>query len=417
MSRSRTLVAPPNALSSGSSRIHGLLGGIAVVFIYIGLFLRDYFVASELPTVPAAFFAIGLTVGVVPSVIRSTTSGHASHYVIVAAAISWWLLLLAANGGPVIASYVSGVICAFIIANSAPTLFIRILGLHLGISIAIQVSEYFSQEYFFVVTTEEGIDLDSEFFGGARGVFRAKGLFPGALSTVAFAYWIAFVNRRSLLATLGLLVSSYLAVGRLGIFIGALILFWRMGGRKLSMRHWALMLIPVVAMYVLLPADKATIEFITLTFDPGSSNNLARVFFWKASLSEYLNYDGFAQLIGRYGYIKGIGLFTESDFLQLLLDYGLLGLTAYVLAVARLLVLCLRRHDREGLFTLCLIVALMTVFPFVQSLFSATLFWLYYFLYERNCLSDPERQPVRRLAVQKAAAIAPHAESGVSFAP
>ena len=70
---------------------------------------------------------------------------------------------------------------------------------------------------------------------------------------------------------------------------------------------------------------------------------------------------------------------TENDFLRLLLDCGLVGFLLYGGAILMLIARAVKLKDFEGLLSASLIIVLMNLFPFVQSLSSALLFWIYFF--------------------------------------
>ncbi len=124
--------------------------------------------------------------------------------------------------------------------------------------------------------------------------------------------------------------------------------------------------------------------YISSAFDIGSDQNISRFYFWLNSIEHFLNYDVVASLFGDYGFILREEGGTENDFLRMLLDNGIAGACIYVVAIGLMAWKAVRRRDWAGLSVVALIIVSMNIFPFVQSLSSSLLFWLYAFSYCRE---------------------------------
>ncbi|HKF94630.1 MAG TPA: hypothetical protein VKB96_08515, partial [Gammaproteobacteria bacterium] len=123
---------------------------------------------------------------------------------------------------PNTSSYYIAPLLAYLLINTAPRTFFTLIVIHLIVSLGIQMAEYLTDTYLFAVQSRDGVVIDEVFMGGELEILRAKGLFPGSLNAVAFAAWLAFLYRgRSLFAGL-MLLSAFLASGRLGIVVATI---------------------------------------------------------------------------------------------------------------------------------------------------------------------------------------------------
>lgn len=293
-------------------------------------------------------------------------------------------------------SYYIAIPCAFVIVNLNPRRFIQILLFHLLMTLLIAAFEYFSGQYLFIYQADDGTALDESLFGGGLEIFRAKGMFQGPLSAVAFALWMAFIIRGSVPASAVLFLCAFFASGRLGMLTSTLLIslrFLRGGASSLfKMMPWFLSLI-IIAILLFSFSDENRILFIASALDVDNDQNVSRYYFWLASLGYYLSYSPLDMLFGNYGFILKQEGGTENDFLRLLLDCGFMGFSLYAGAILALITKAIRRRDSEDLLIALLIIGLMNIFPFVQSLSSALLFWLYFFAtIDRSVASSKRRQ-------------------------
>lgn len=357
---------------------------LAIGLLYAAIYLKDWASQWLSGTAAIVVLAMGLFIGVLGLLTRGKTARSISTpgWLIVAVFSAAWVLTLATKGVVNMSSYYIAIPCAFVIVNLNPRRFIQVLLLHLLITFLIAAFEYFSGQYFFIYQADDGTELDESLFGGGLEVFRAKGMFQGPLSAVAFALWMAFLMRGSVPAGGVLFLCSFFASGRLGmltstVLIGSRLLLGRAGSsdRKLP---WLLGLV-VIATLLFAFSDENRLFFISSALDLENDQNVSRVYFWLTSLGYYLSYGPLDLLFGNYGFILKQEGGTENDFLRLLLDCGLVGFGLYAGAIVALIKKAIRRRDREDLLIALLIIALMNIFPFVQSLSSALLFWVYFF--------------------------------------
>lgn len=357
------------------------LGRASLVLLYAAVYLKDLASGWVSSSMAILVLAVGLVLGFAPLLMRRSPPSRASIMVLTMLVVAWTLTLVG-KGILNTSSYYLAIPCAFVVVNTNPRLFIKLLIAHLVATLTIEMFEYFSGHYFFIYHAQDGTELDESLFGGSLDVFRAKGMFQGPLSAVAFALWMAFLFRGSVPAASMLFFCAFFASGRLGMFTSLFLLVARFmnGGSKSVWRvlPWALGI--AAAGWLLLSfSDDNRRFFILSALDIGNDQNVSRVEFWLLSLKYYLSYSPIDMLVGNYGFILRREGGTENDFLRLLLDCGLIGFFIYAGAIITLLVRALRLRDREDLLIALLIISLMNIFPFVQSLSSALLFWVYFF--------------------------------------
>jgi hypothetical protein len=382
-----------------------LAGTFAVGLLYAAVYLKDW--ASIWIGTPVVIGVLGA--GLLVGALSIFAGGGAaapevqqrSNRVLVLAMVLW-AVSMAMQGRPLLSNYYLSVPCAWVAVNCNRDLFLKLLVAHLVATVLIEAYEYVSGSYLFIYVASDGTELDPNLFGGGQDVFRAKGLFQGPLSAVAFALWIAFLYRPRLAAIFGLFAVAFFASGRLGMLTSVVLLASRLVPGHGIAAGRALLIVPVVilAMVALVATvSEDRLAFIMSALDLENDQNVSRLEFWAVSLSHYLNYDVVEKLFGSYGFIQEEEGGTESDCLRLLLDCGILGLLMYLLAIGRLVLDSLRFRDRDGALVAGLIVVLMNVFPFVQSLSSTLLFWVYVFdaARERQAEADDAGAPEPRL--------------------
>lgn len=287
------------------------------------------------------------------------------------------------TGRLALSGYYLAIPCGFVIVATDLPFFLKLLLVHLGLSLAMQSVEYATGQYFFYSYTIDGTEVNEDLFSGARDILRAKGMFQGPLNAVAFAFWMGFLFRGNLLLAAAILYCSFFAVGRLGLTVGTVLFAFRVLRLKVdrvppsrALAAGATMVGIGLLLYFAADSWKA---FVSTAFDPDNDQNTSRLDYWTQSIAYFSGYTPTDKLFGRHGFILSQIGGTESDWLRLLLDTGLTGLTCYGVAVASLLVTSLRRRDGEALFLTILVGTLMSIFPFIQSISSTLLFWVFTF--------------------------------------
>ncbi|MDE1947011.1 MAG: hypothetical protein KGL43_06885 [Burkholderiales bacterium] len=358
-------------------------GTLSLCLIYVAIYLKDWASGWMSSSLALGVLVAGLAIGFGSIAIRSNPlrSLQPASLAALLAFVVAWCLTLATTDTANLSSYYLAIPCAFVIVNTNPSAFFKVLLVHLVLTITIQFFEYASGQYFFVYQASDGTQLNEELFGGGLGVFRAKGLFQGPLSAVAFAYWMAFLSRGSMVAAGALFLCAFLASGRLGMLTACALIAVRMlgGGRGASTKSLllAFVVIALGAAALFASADADRLYFISTALDLGNSQNQSRFEFWLAALTYFLSYSPLHLIFGNFGFILHQEGGSESDFLRLLLDCGVVGFGIYIAAIGALIGRAFRRGDREGLFIALTVIALMNIFPFVQSLSSSVLFWMY----------------------------------------
>lgn len=361
------------------------IGKLSIVLMYASIYLKDYASIWISTSVVSIVLAIGLSLGIAAWAMRRSTSvfsGERASMIVLAWLIITWVLSTGATGILNTSSYYIAVPCAVVIINIDPRLFLRLMLAHFALTIVVQGAEYYSEQYLFIYQATDGTELDEALFGGSLDIFRAKGMFQGPLSAVAFGMWMAFLLRGNVPIAALLLISSFLASGRLGMLTALLLLAFRLLNGKRSAgsrRRQFVLLLGLIGIFValFLTSNENRLFFISSALDVDNDQNVSRVFIWLTALSHYLSFGPIELMFGNFGFINNAEGATESDFLRLLLDCGLLGLLLYAGAVAVLLVKAAREKDAEDGLVVILIIMLMNIFPFVQSLSSAVLFWIY----------------------------------------
>lgn len=360
-----------------------LLGKASLILIFASVYLKDaasnWVSSSTAVIVLGAGLALGFVALPRTSSLFRVSRASASVLTLLLAAFA---LTLVGQGGLNLSSYYLAIPCAFVVVNLNPSLFLRLLLLHLAATLVIEVFEYFSGNYFFIYLASDGTSLDESLFGGGLDVFRAKGMFQGPLSAVAFALWMAFLFRGSVHLAAVLFFCAFFASGRLGMLTSLVLLVLRFlqNGTK-SMARVLFLFVALVAIAIVLFAfaDENRQFFMLNALDLGNDQNMSRIDFWFKSLTYFSNFSPVEMLVGNYGFILRREGGTENDFLRLLLDCGLIGFLMYAGALLTLLIRAFRSRDWEDILTVLLILLLMNIFPFVQSLSSGLLFWVYFF--------------------------------------
>lgn len=362
------------------------LGRIAIVLLYASIYWKDYASVWMSSAVASIVLAIGLTLGMLVWVVRRTAKkipGERVGFIMLLFMVISWALTSMATGNINLSSYYIAIPCSVVIAMVDPRLFLRLMLLHFSLSFFVQIFEYFSGQYFFIYQGSDGVELDETLFGGSLDIFRAKGMFQGPLSAVAFGMWMAFLLRGNMFVAALLLISSFFASGRLGMLTAVVLLVFRQiqSNRDKTLKwsqSWQLLALIFSFVILMLTSDANRLFFISNAFEVENDQNVSRLLFWVTALNHYLSFGWIEIIFGNFGFIQKTEGATENDFLRLLLDCGLVGFLVYVSSIIAVLIRAIRNNDMEGIFVCILIVILMNIFPFVQSLSSAVLFWIYF---------------------------------------
>ncbi|MFM9434681.1 hypothetical protein ACFDR9_001742 [Janthinobacterium sp. CG_23.3] len=362
---------------------------LVALCIYMSVYLKDFASGFLPPIVSLVFLALGGGVGtvlVLAKIRRKAPVNQASLNVAVCC-IAAWCVSMAVTRTWNASNYYIAIVAAFVVVNTAPRFFLKLLVFHFVASVAIQGMEFITGDYFFVYKAADGDLLNEELFGGGMAILRTKGMFQGPLSAVAFGLWMAFIFRGSALFAFGLLLSAYFATGRLGMSAGAVLLLYRFFVKRNDTGKIKILLsllgVAAIAYALFKVIDADRLDFISAAFNLGNDQNVSRVYFWQKSLIYYLNYSSLEMIFGNFGFIGVREGGTENDFLRIALDNGAVCLVIYLSAI---LLLLFSRPRRDGAsaeikFMMLMIIALMNIFPYIQSLSSTLLFWIFMFIY------------------------------------
>ena len=359
------------------------IDSVVILILYLSVYLKDLgslFINSSSVII---ILIIGCGVGIT-RIFFKTLAGiklWPNSFNIIAIFSVFWIVSFVFTQIPNFSSYYLSILIAFIIINTNPRLFIIILLIHFLISISIQSYEYISGQYFFIYEANDGTLLDESLFGGSLDIFRAKGLFQGPLSAVAFSFWIVFLLGGNLLACSLLFLSSFFGAGRLGIFVSLLLFLVSYFNFNKNIKYKYIYLIIIVSILALIFSygDEIKTNFLVDAFNIDNDQNYSRIEFWLSSLNYYLNYNLNEIIFGKYGFILFKEGGTENDFLRILLDCGLSIFLIYFSSIVYCAYNSSIKKNWFNLFLIILIFFIMNIFPFIQSLASGILFWLFYF--------------------------------------
>jgi hypothetical protein len=215
--------------------------------------------------------------------------------------------------------------------------------------------EYLYQEYLYVYVASDGSILDEVLFGGHAEIFRAKGLFAGPLSAVAFAYVLLVIRRFDLYSFLIVLFTGLLTYGRLAILVGIIGVLLKLKFRQ-QVFGLSLLLIGLVL-------KRWDFQFMFSAFDLYSANNIGRYQAWLDILTQIEKFKWYEWLLGSSKLLQR-DIAVESDWLRILFTGGISLIIVYL---ALLYKLVSRKIEYF------LIVLIMCIFPFAQSLLISVL--------------------------------------------
>lgn len=349
-------------------------GSFGVLIVYISIYWKDALVSY----VPGSLILASLFLGTM--LLAVVTKVKVSQFAAVMLSVSFVLLLITTlkSGSFSFSNYFLAPIVAYLLVVSNRTLLLRLLFFHFLLSLLAQAYEISVGEYLFVSLDENGLALDANFFRGSQDVFRAKGLFQGPLSSVAFYLLVGMIFRAPKYRLMCLL-GALMAQGRLGIILIGLLnvqaIFSKLGwtGKMLTIIGSVLAFISLFGYFLAALTD----SFFLMAFDLDSSSNISRVYYWQANIRLFLEYDPVSTLFGNLGLVNRIVGASESDFLRILLDCGIFGLLFYVFVLITLHRSMRRNSERYSNLEFAILVVAMAIFPFIQSLGSTLLFWVF----------------------------------------
>jgi len=194
---------------------------------------------------------------------------------------------------------------------------------------------------------------------------------------------MSFLLRGRLVGAVLLFMVAFFAAGRLGMLTSVLLLTLRLFVADNSSKSKKLVFVFGVVCILgllLISLDENRLTFISSALNLDSDQNISRTDFWLQSIDYFLTYHPSDFIVGRFGSILMAQGGTENDFLRLLLDCGLLGFLIYIIPIIALFIRGIRLKNLEDFVVAIMIFLLMNIFPFIQSLSSSLLFWVYFFV-------------------------------------
>lgn len=211
----------------------------------------------------------------------------------------------------------------------------------LWIQLALVCYETFTQSFIYVAKSAFSDDvLDEKTYGGAIGIFRAKGFFEGPTTLGAVCILISIILRKSLLALILSTIICTFASARLGMIVCFLMILYflyikyayrfKFKTRMIFLAGCILLLIVLAVMFLVSIAQH--FQHLSTAFDFQSSQNINRVLMWVMGTKHYLSYDTVGLLFGYYGDFRRVyGNSPESSWLNLLVEGGSVLFLFYVL--------------------------------------------------------------------------------------
>lgn len=294
-------------------------------------------------------------------------------------------LIAAIRGFPLGATnYFVGPIMAAIIFSAFPQGYRIYIVVSLGINLVVAAYEHLTGHYFFIsMNNGGGILLNETLFSGLTGIFRAKGLFHGPLSLGAFAITTALIFRKNPVMLSASLVLATLAASRSAMVIIAIMiltLFWPMI-IKLKIRQ---IILPVLVLLISITyvftfvADANFIARLEQLVNWSGGANAARLYYWMAGINLYFNnFDFFNIFFGYPGAsVLAFANSSENDFIQILLDTGLIGFSVTIFYILYSWLSSLSVGRVDFIAVLCVLVS-MFFFPLTYQLFSNITVWFF----------------------------------------
>ncbi|WP_139092910.1 MULTISPECIES: O-antigen ligase family protein [unclassified Pseudomonas] len=263
-----------------------------------------------------------------------------------------------------------------------PSQFKKILYYTTIVIVILAAYEHLTSSYLYIKSIEvgdESFELSQEMFSGASNLFRAKSIFLGPLTFSAYLICTAIILRENKIALAFCLVGALLSSSRSAIIITILLSALTMlqkSPRKLIINAAIVTSVSTIALFVLIKIYPPYIDRLleALDFSGGSATNSYRQMFWVAALKELQAYDIRQLILGNNGAFRATYKNNaESGWLTLALDFGVLGLAAYILPLIERIYFLKSNIDKLSL-TLLLIAN--SVFTLCYGVTGCFMYWI-----------------------------------------
>ena len=228
--------------------------------------------------------------------------------------------------------------------------------------------------------------------------FRPKGLFPGSLIAVSFNIYYSLLNHKSKRRTGWAFLLSLILNGRLGMIITGVTFLLHYRKSFIYSRRARLRIIAIVSVICIIvsvvvannPNVALKFERTVNVFNTEEASNVGRLFSYGLAAETYLSYNTKEKLFGgEYELYNELGqvISAESDLLGMLLEYGLVGASIYVIAI---MILLFKKYNNESFWNNGKMMALLTLFAYLEYRHATgsgrgSLFWMLFFVNYYEC--------------------------------
>tara|TARA_Y100000385_G_C13054402_1_gene621275 strand:+ start:620 stop:1645 length:1026 start_codon:yes stop_codon:yes gene_type:complete len=229
-----------------------------------------------------------------------------------------------------------------------------ILKFTLYVQLSILIFEVVSQEFLFQYL-ESGIfqmqTFDFSVTDQNTTGFRAKGLFTGTLIASSFCVYLSMIFRNNTRLLSLIFLMAILTNGRLAILVSGFTLIFklfkkydlRIEYRKLNLTlkliFFVLPLFALTSILLVVVLPESNLNNLLNVFNLKSPSNFGRLFAYGQAISSYLDYGLIEKLFGSPNNeifdIYGRKIASESGFLSMFLDIGIVGFTFYLYYLIR----------------------------------------------------------------------------------
>jgi hypothetical protein len=261
------------------------------------------------------------------------------------------------------------------------------------ISILLASIEYVTGEYIFDSSfinslTNETVIINEKYSEGSIGVFRSKAIFYGPTSFGVFLIGVSVIYSKNLNILIFALFGAFLANSRTGILIIIILILRKVYLMNLTKKFFIFIILFISLLFLSsleLKNKSLIVSFsrISDTFMTSSGSNALRIYFWQKAINLYSNYSFTHLIFGNNGkfnikYKSG----TESGWLSLLVDNGIIGFAYYFIAFFTTIYNRIKNSDI--VFNTIIIMLVMIIITYHLSATSNFILWFTIFIFNKD---------------------------------
>ncbi len=322
-----------------------VLGVAAALALFVAAVWADFLNAMVFKVPREACLAAGVGLSLAACAARTWRADEWEHYALptllltAPVLVAHVFILIGLGASLASTAHIYAPLVAVALCVSSLTSIRRLLFATMAVTLAMQFYEIAAGHFVYdFLVEEEGIRLDAKAFGAGFGLFRAKGIFAGPTLTASAAIICVLIHGRSAVITTVCMLVCILSGSRstLLFLIGLVATQFVIGKLRDRMTMAAAIVVMAITISLAVFFDvlsSVTTDRLFSMFDDKDTSNQARFYYWAAALDLYLNdYSLAATLFGdpRATY-RYLGNSAENEFLQVLLDAGILGFTYYAI--------------------------------------------------------------------------------------